>query len=99
VDDLEGARIGVIDANLFRREPVFTRRTLDWLSTSLLKGMSREALNVIFWTEAISILRDGRPGAFLSTSNPSRTDRPLSHSPGLGLARPGMLKTSAPAAR
>ena len=28
--------------------PAFTRRTLDWLSTSLLKGMSREALRVIF---------------------------------------------------
>jgi hypothetical protein len=28
--------------------PAFTRRTLDWLSTSLLKGMSREALSVIF---------------------------------------------------
>jgi hypothetical protein len=28
--------------------PAFMRRTLDWLSTSLLKGMSREALSVIF---------------------------------------------------
>jgi hypothetical protein len=28
--------------------PAFTRRTLAWLSTSLLKGMSREALRVIF---------------------------------------------------
>jgi hypothetical protein len=28
--------------------PVFRRRTLAWLSTSLLKGMSRDALSVIF---------------------------------------------------
>jgi hypothetical protein len=28
--------------------PAFVRRTFDWLSTSLLKGMSREALRVIF---------------------------------------------------
>jgi len=28
--------------------PVFTRRTFDWLSTSLLKGMSREDDRVIF---------------------------------------------------
>jgi hypothetical protein len=27
--------------------PAFTRRTLDWLSTSLLKGMSREDDRVI----------------------------------------------------
>jgi hypothetical protein len=26
------------------------RRTLDWLSTSLLKGISREGDSVIFWT-------------------------------------------------
>ncbi|EIE51638.1 hypothetical protein AL036_04015 [Salipiger aestuarii] len=28
--------------------PTLMRRTLDWLSTSLSKGMSREALRVIF---------------------------------------------------
>ena len=28
--------------------PAFTRRTLDWLRTSLLNGMSREGDNVIF---------------------------------------------------
>jgi hypothetical protein len=28
--------------------PAFTRRTFDWLSTSLLKGMSREDDRVIF---------------------------------------------------
>jgi len=28
--------------------PVFTRRTFDWLKTSLLNGISREALRVIF---------------------------------------------------
>jgi hypothetical protein len=28
--------------------PAFTRRTFDWLSKSLLKGMSREGERVIF---------------------------------------------------
>jgi hypothetical protein len=55
--------------------PAFIRRTLAWLSTSLLKGMSRDALNVIFWTEAMSVFSaTGGRDAFLSTSNPSRTD-------------------------
>jgi hypothetical protein len=35
--------------------PALTRRTLDWLSTGLLKGMSREELRVIFRT-AVAIL-------------------------------------------
>jgi hypothetical protein len=35
-------------ANSTIETPAFTRRTLDWLSTSLLKGMSRDVLNVIF---------------------------------------------------
>src|SRR5690606_32500908 len=43
--------------------PAFTCRTLDWLSLSLSKGMSREALRVIFgcvWVfRAIRVLRDG----------------------------------------
>ena len=29
--------------------PALTRRTLDWLSTSLLKGMSRADDRMIFW--------------------------------------------------
>jgi hypothetical protein len=29
--------------------PAFTRRTLPWLRISLLKGISRQALRVIFW--------------------------------------------------
>jgi hypothetical protein len=29
--------------------PAFTRRTLDCDSTSLLKGISRDALRAIFW--------------------------------------------------
>src|ERR1700742_3884022 len=62
--------------------PAFTRRTLDWLSTSLLKGMSRDDDRVIFCTAvAIGIfLRNGRPKDSLSTSNPSRNPRPSSPS-------------------
>jgi len=33
--------------------PAFTRRTFDWLSTSLPKGMSREHARVIFWVAVI----------------------------------------------
>ena len=40
--------------------PALTFRTLDWLSTSLLKGMSREALRVIFLNLVMGFLRDGR---------------------------------------
>jgi hypothetical protein len=54
---------------------------LDWLSTSLLKGMSREGDRVIFWTAFVmSILHDGRPRASLSASNPSRKTIPPSYS-------------------
>ena len=35
-------------ANSSIETPAFTRRTFAWLSTSLLKGMSREALRMIF---------------------------------------------------
>src|SRR6185312_6306539 len=52
--------------------PAFTRRTLDWLSTSLLKGMSREGDSVIFWTFVICTLHDGPPGDSLLAFNPSR---------------------------
>ena len=50
----------------------FTRRTLDWLRTSLLKGMSREGDSVIFWTFVICILHDGPLGDSLLAFNPSR---------------------------
>src|SRR5260370_42160384 len=62
--------------------PAFKRRTFDWLSTSLLKGMSREVLRAIFCTAlAISVYSatDGRET--LSTSNPSRNPAQPSHSP------------------
>ena len=52
--------------------PAFTRRTLAWLSTSLLKGMSREALRTIFawtWPSVFSATGGREP---LSASNPSR---------------------------
>ena len=65
--------------------PAFRRRTFDWLSTSLLKGMSREALRVIFGTAfaMLVVLRDGRPKDSLSTSNPSQNLAQPSHSPSL----------------
>src|SRR6266702_656570 len=39
----------MLSANCSIETPAFTRRTLDWLSTSLLKGISREGLSLIFW--------------------------------------------------
>ena len=41
-------RRAMSSANSSMETPAFTRRTLAWLSTSLLNGMSREALRVIF---------------------------------------------------
>src|SRR5258708_14631653 len=43
-------RRAILSANCFIDTPALTRRTLDWLKTSLLKGMSREGLSLIFWT-------------------------------------------------
>src|SRR3984957_12521017 len=60
--------------------PAFTRRTLDWLSTSLLKGMSREGDSVIFWTFVICILHNGPPRDSLLATNPSRKSAHSSHS-------------------
>jgi len=40
-------RRAMSSANSSIETPAFTRRTLDWLSTSLLKGMSREDDRVI----------------------------------------------------
>src|SRR5579883_2128438 len=51
--------------------PALMRRTLDWLSTSRLKGMSREALSAILGTDFdMDRLRDGRPGATLPAYQP-----------------------------
>src|SRR6185437_2160203 len=44
----------MLSASCSIETPAFTRRTLDWLKTSLLKGISREGLSLIFWTLAMS---------------------------------------------
>ena len=50
----------MLSANCSIETPAFTRRTFDWLSTSLLKGMSREGDSVIFCTAfVIFALHDG----------------------------------------
>jgi hypothetical protein len=44
--------------------PALTWRTFRSLSLSLLKGISREKLSVIFWgVDVISVLRDGPAGS------------------------------------
>jgi hypothetical protein len=50
--------------------PDLTRRTLDWDTTSLLRGMSREDASVIFCVMAFSPRR--APKDSLSATNPSR---------------------------
>src|ERR1700712_2849898 len=45
----------MLSASCSIETPAFTRRTLDWLKTSLLKGISREGLSLIFWTLAMSV--------------------------------------------
>ena len=53
------------------------------LSTSLLKGMSREAVSVIFWMAvAMGFSATGRPRASLSPLNPSRSSALSSSSSG-----------------
>ena len=67
--------------------PAFTRRTFAWLSTSLSKGMSREALSVILRVDVfIGLLRDGRPGASLPAFQPVTKTRPASSSEAAGRA-------------
>ena len=52
----------MLSASCSIETPAFTRRTFDWLSTSLLKGMSREGDSVIFCTAfVIFALHDGQP--------------------------------------
>src|SRR5215471_9824346 len=62
--------------------PAFTRRTLAWLCTSLLKGISCDAQSDLLDRSHVDVLRDGQTRVFLSTSNPSRTDSLSSHSSG-----------------
>ena len=52
-------RCAMLSASRSIETPAFTRRTLDWLRTSLLKGMSREGDSVIFLTFVICIFYDG----------------------------------------
>src|SRR2546429_8718457 len=40
----------MLSASCSIETPAFTRRTLDWLKTSLLNGISREGLSLIFST-------------------------------------------------
>ena len=46
--------------------PALTRRTLDWLSTSLLKGMSRADDRVIFWMAVAMFVTPRRAAGRLS---------------------------------
>src|SRR6202012_1590303 len=66
----------MLSASCSMEIPALTRRTLDWLSTSLLKGMSREGDSVIFWTFVICTLHDGSPKDSLLAFDPSRKARP-----------------------
>ena len=53
----------MLSASASTDTPALTRRTLAWLSTSLLKGMSCDRLGAILGEAVISVLRDG-PVAF-----------------------------------
>ena len=82
--------------------PALTRRTLDWLSTSLLKGMSREALSVIFRTAVAMSMFSATGGREPLSRPPTRhgPPSPSSHSSCFtAVTRSTILKTSAPAAR
>ena len=48
IERLQKLRRAISSARSSIETPVFTRRTFDWLKTSLLNGISREALRVIF---------------------------------------------------
>jgi hypothetical protein len=51
--------------------PAFTWRTLAWLNTSLLKGMSRETLSAILGLAFVMVvLHGGQPRASLSIFSP-----------------------------
>src|SRR5215469_9414157 len=60
--------------------PALMRRTLDWLSTSLLNGISRDWLSVIFWTDFAIEVTPRRPIQSLSLDLQARHEakrRPL----------------------
>src|SRR3981189_3355455 len=52
----------MLSASCSIETPAFTRRTLDWLKTSLLKGISREGLSFTFST-ALSLSDSPRRAA------------------------------------
>src|SRR3954453_4854436 len=64
VSDCSNVRLAMSSASCSIETPALIRRTLQALSSSLLKGMSREALSAIFGeTEPIFVLRDGPAGS------------------------------------
>src|SRR5947208_10147337 len=77
-------RCAMLSASCSMEMPAVTCRTLDWLSTRLLNGISREGDKVIFWTAFVmSILHDGRPRASLDLQLVAENDPP-SHSRACG---------------
>src|SRR4051794_15416817 len=64
VNDCSSVRRAMSSASSWMETPALIRRTLQALSSSLLKGMSREALSAIFGeAEPIFVLRDGPAGS------------------------------------
>ena len=43
----------MLSASAWIETPALTRRTLAWLRTSLLNGMSRDGFRTIFWVATI----------------------------------------------
>src|SRR5690348_6560472 len=83
--------------------PVFTVRTLAWLRTSWLKGISRITARVLILVglAMVQMLHDGRPGATLPISKTRHESRngplPLG-SRGRERARPGRERKGAASA-
>lgn len=76
VMELSSVRRAMSSASSSIDTPALTWRTFDWLSISLLKGMSREALRVIFCCVGLmGYLRD-RPAGSLSPDLQTRHGKP-----------------------
>ncbi|MBT8426097.1 MAG: hypothetical protein KJO67_14055, partial [Silicimonas sp.] len=74
--ELSSVRHAMSSANSSIDTPALTWRTFDWLSISLLMGMSREALRVIFCCVGLTgYLRD-RPAGSLSPDLQTRHGKP-----------------------
>src|SRR5438445_5559596 len=69
-------RCTMLSASCSIDRPDLTRRTLDWLSTSLLKGISREGLSLIFWTALAMSDSPRRAAERLSPDLLPVTDKP-----------------------